>query len=223
MATYSALRTKLLQMLRDPDAQKWSSSDEIYFLLSNAERWLARRIGGYSKSGRFKYADTVALPANTETYALSSLTKEFVAVRYIDILTNAAVRQPVDPIAEGDENLYRANSMLGWDLVPGYFIRNDALVFLPTSGAARTLYVSYQWIPAVKTSGSDTTETPTEYDDMLLARAAFDAMSREGESDSKLEEKYAARLDEIERYEYSRLDRGGSETVKNLSGRVLFG
>lgn len=224
MATYSAIRTQLLAMLRDPDAARWSSNDELYFLISNAERWLARRLGSYSRGGRFKYRESITVSANTETYAVSGLTKSFVAVRYIDWLSNANVQQPMEIIQEGDENLYRQPTIqAGGGLVPSYFLRDGNLHILPTSPSSQTYYVTYQWIPAVKTSGTDTTETPAEYDDMLLARAAFDAMGREGESEKTFKEKYAVRLDEIEGYEFSRQDRGVGETVKDTTSRYLFG
>lgn len=225
--SYSSLKTSLLRRIRDPNQQKWTSNDEIYELISQAERWLARFLGNIRGSGRFTIQETISLSANTEASNISALTsaatKAFVAVRYMDILSDGSTRQPMQRIPEGDENLWRNSAVMSGHAIPGYFIRNDQFIFLPTSGEARTIYCTYQWVPIAKTTSGDTAETPAEYDDLLLARVQFNALAREGEAEKKFEEEYAARLAEIEDYENSRTERGVTESVKNVSGRLLFG
>lgn len=224
---YSTLKTRVLAQLRDTGQQKWTDNTELFQLISNAEQWLAQFLGNIRGSGRFTVQETISLSASTEASNISSLTsaatKVFVAVRYMDMLTTSNTRQPMPVIPEGDENIWRESVLAGGAVVPGYFIRNDQFIFLPTSSSARTIYCTYQWIPIVKTSSGDTAETPTQYDDMLVNRAVFDAQAREGESERKFEEKYAVRLSEIEDMECSRLDRGATQTVKNVTSRMLFG
>ncbi len=226
--TYSAMKSRLLTKLRDPNQQEWTDDTELYGLISNAEQWLATYLGSLRGSGRFVVQEAITLAANTSTVAISSLsaaaTKVFLGVRYMDMLTEGGYRAPMLPIPDGDEAQYRAPTQapVGGMWAPGYFIRDDSFIFLPVASQARTIYLTYQWIPIVKTSGSDTLETPTQYDDMILLRAAFDALGAEGENETTFEQKYATRLADIEDAEVNRLGRGITETVKTVTSRVLF-
>ncbi len=227
--SYSTLKSRLLNKLRDPNQQEWTDNDELYRYISNAEQWMAAWLGSLKGSGRFVVQDTITLSANTSTFNLSSLTsaasKTFAGVRYMEMLTAMNVRVPLSPIPEGDENLYRSPTTITVDawVPPSYLLRNDAFEFLPISSAARTIYVTYQWLPLVKTTSGDTAETPTQYDDLLILRAAHDALGAEGEREKSFEDKYAMRISDIEDFEVTRLGRGTTETVKNVSTRVLFG
>jgi len=226
---YSTLRTRLLKQLRDPNGVEWSDDTELYQLISNAEQWMANWLGDLRGSGRFVVQDTITLAASTSTFAFSALTdaatKVFAGVRYMEMLSASNVRVPLYAIAEGDENLYRSPSTITVDawVPPSFLIRDDSFVFLPVSSQARTIYVTYQWIPIVKTSSSDTAATPTQYDDLLVHRAAFDALGRGGEREETFDEKFAARIADVETFEVSRLNRGTTETVKNVTSRTLFG
>lgn len=225
---YTTLNTRLLRRLRDASAVTWDSSDEVYDALSRSERWLARFLANIRGSGRFVTTEALTVTASATSTAISSLgsaaTKEFTSVRQIEKVGTNSRRIPVEQIPEGDEHLWRGSTTttIDADQAPGYYIQDASFYWLPVSTGAQTMYVTYNWIPVAKTS-SGTAETPADYDDVLLLRAAYDLLGAEGEREQTFEAKYAARLSEIEEYECSRHDRGLSKRVKNVSTRVLFG
>ncbi|MFQ5471738.1 MAG: hypothetical protein ACE5FA_02470, partial [Dehalococcoidia bacterium] len=78
------------------------------------------------------------------------------------------------------------------------------------------------WIPSAKGTGG-TAETPSQYDDIVILRAVYDALGVVGESEDTFEDKYKLRLAEIEDFETDRVAKGSSLRVQNVTKRRLFG
>lgn len=226
---YSAIRTRVLRALRDPNAVTWDNDSEIYFEVSNAERKVARLLGDLRGSGMFAVTDTISLSANATSTNISALssaaTKEFVGVRFMEKLSTDNKRIPVERIPEGDEHIWRGSTttVTSSDRAPGYTIRADAFLWLPVINAAQTIYCTYQWVPVVKTTGSDTLDTQTGVDDFIVKTAADELLAAEGERERQFEEFLVERWARIEDEYCDRTNRGLTDTVKNVSTRVLFG
>lgn len=228
--SYSTLIADVRLHLRETTADEWTDA-QIATYLSRSERWLARWLSGLRNSGRFVQSDSMTLAASTETLAMettgtppSAFTYIVDNIRYIDMQVSGGGWAACYPLREGDENAVRGpNVPISTDLsVPTYFIRGTNLHFLPISGGARTLRITYGWIPAAKTSAS-TAETPTQYDDILVLRAVYDALGVVGENEGTFDAKYATRLAEIEDFETDRVAKGPSLRVQNVTKRRLFG
>jgi len=196
---------RLRVRLEEPTARKWSNADQLIPYASEAERWLARMLSRLPKSRRFRVlAESLTIPADTSIVAVSGLAKRFDYLIKVDVLVGN-VRIPCPRFEDADDTFLRNMSLAGGVLVPAVQTQDDNLVFLPTHGAARTAYVSYGWIPTIKTSTGTTLETPQEYDGDVVQRALHFALSDLGVTNTSFEEQYAARLAEIEDLERSRI------------------
>lgn len=226
--SYSNLVTYLRDDIRESSADEWTDA-QLARYLSRAEQWFARWLSALRNSGRFLYEEQFTLSASTETYDTTGLTKadgtagHLTAIRRIDKLVANNVWQPCQMIREGQEHFYRYPSTVPaqpW-AVPGYYLRDSDLVFLPTISESQTLRINYSWIPVAKGTGG-TAETPVEYDDILLKRAGYDALGTTGESEMTFVEKYATRLAEIESWECDRASAGVSTTIKKVTTWGMF-
>ena len=213
--------------IRETSASTWTDA-ELAYPLSTAEQWLAQFLSQIKGSGRFIVEETATLAADAETITQASLAKgdgsagEFTGLRWINMLVNNNSWEPCYPMEEGDENLYRLpNTAIPVGSTPYYEVLDTNLRFLPISSAARSLRIRYSWIPVRKTKAG-TAETPTQYDDILCLRAAFDALAPLGQSEGQFEQKYGMRLSEIEDFEFNRARKGVSHVVKNVSARDMF-
>lgn len=226
--SYANLVSYVRDDLRESTADEWTDA-QLARYISRAEQWFARFLSSLRNSGRFLYEEQFTLAASTETYDTSGLTKGdgsaglFTGIRRIDMLVGQNVWQPCLPIREGEEHFFRyptTQPAQPW-AVPGYYLRDALIVFLPTVSAARTLRINYSWVPVTKTTAG-TAETPAEYDDILIKRAVYDALGTTGESETTFVEKYAMRLAEVESWECDRVNTGTSTTIKNVTSRNLF-
>ncbi len=224
MSTYSDLLGMLRDRLDEGTANEWTDAD-LYGYLSMAERWLAGFLGGIRGSGRFRYTENQTLPASTETIALSGLTKAFDRLVSIEMQVSGGGWVPLEPMVDGEDHLYRSptNVTVSGDVVPYYRLQDDSFVFLPVASSARTLKYQYLWVPAAKTSGASTVETPVKYDDLLVLRAAHFALADAGEKDTSFDEEYASRIAEVEDYECNRSSWGRGERIKFIASRGMFG
>lgn len=220
---YSALLSRLRTKVRETTANEWSDA-ELYQYLTYGERWLANFLSQVPNSGRFVYQEQKSLAASASTYALSGLTKLFVAVRDLYMIGPNSIWIPLSQFQEGDENLYVVPNVttVSGLCIPSYRIREDDGVFRPVASSARTIVWEYNWQPAVKTTGADTADTPIQYDDLLVDRAAWDALQVIGEADGSFEEQRSMRIAEVEYQECDRGTRGVTTTPRNVSTRLLF-
>lgn len=226
-SSYATLLADLRLLLRESAASTWTDA-QLAGALSNGEIWLASYLAHIRNSKRFEYEEEFTVTGDTETYDMTGLTKadgsagDLLAIRWIS-MQNVNTWQPVYTISEGDENLARQPSSFrpSPSYIPGYDVRDDDLIFLPTSPEARTFRISYNWVPIRKGTGG-TAETPKRYDDILTRRAAYDSLGEIGQSETTFEDKYATRLMEITKFESNRWNKGQPETVKNISSRTLF-
>lgn len=221
---YSTLLSELRTRVNEASANEWTDP-QLLRHISRGEIWESRFLGKIKRSGRFQYVENKTLAASTSDYALSGLTKAFDGLRFVEMELPGGYWQPCPPIDEAQEHLWRtpSSSYVSGTVVPGYILRDETMSFLPVATSARTLKFTYRWVPAAKTSSSDTAETPASYDDVLVLRALYDALADEGTRDDAFEMKYAARLAEIEEIEGSRWNEGQSERVKMVSSSALFG
>jgi hypothetical protein len=220
---YTTLITKLRRRLRDSAAEEWETA-ELADYISDAERWLAQRLGGMRKSGRFIAQETLTLAADTEAYDTTTLAQQsFIGVQTIEKKMPGGRYAPVYQLNEGDQNLGRWGSTLAAseDYVPRYWLQAGSIHFLPKLKDVQTFIIRHTWLPVRKTSGG-TAETPEQYDDILILRAAFDSLGVTGNAETTFEQKYAARLSEIEDFEINRENKGTSETVQVKNSRLLF-
>lgn len=215
--------TRFKKKLRDTSSAEWSEAVRID-LLNDAHRAIARWLSGIPGSGRFIYQDQKTLAANASTIALSTLTKTFSVARDLYMITENGRWLPLDQFQEGDENLVRTvtGATVSGLVPPRFRLRETDIVFLPVSSTARTIVIDYNWLPAAVDDSGDSFETPTEYDDFLILRALRDALGETGELDTYFERKYIEREAEIESFECNRMTRGVTETVKNITTRMLF-
>jgi len=224
VTAYTSLESLLRLELRESSANAWTA-DQLATYLSRSEQWLAQMLSQLRGSGRFLYSDQVTLAASAETLDMTSaFTKTNVtAIRTIDVLDSGNVWVPCYPIAEGDENLYRTSNALPMSQGGSrmFYLEDTDIHILPVSTSSATLRVRYAWAPVVKGIGG-TSETPSQYDDILVHRAAFDALAVLGQTEMSFEKKYATRLSEIEDFEVNRVNKGTSETIKNVTSRFLF-
>ena len=204
-STVQTIVDRLRVRLEESTARKWSDADQLIPYTSQAERWLARMLSRIPKSHRFRVVhETFTNPANTSVYDLTGLAKRFDWLVSLSVLVGN-VEVPVFTYEDGDDPHLRNLSLGGGAIIPRVDIQDDNLILLPTFGAARTMYISYGWIPSIKTSAGADLQTPQEYDEDVACRALHFALSDAGLANTKFEEQYAARLNEIEDLERSRL------------------
>jgi len=213
----SSLRTRL----DETSANEWTDAQLIGYI-AEAEQWLADKMGRLTGSGRFRYRDTIALTGSSETYALSSLTKRFAEVIEIQMLWQGEYLD-LPYMHDGDDGRLRSLSLyVPGQVVPHYSLFDDNLKFLPVSTEGRTLYLLYRYLPAVKTASGDTLDTPQDYDNLLVVRAAHFANSDAGQANTAFEDEYASLIAELEEREQGRAYGARQEVVKPSSARSLF-
>lgn len=222
-STVATVDARFKRRLRDSFGAEWSETTRIE-LLDSAQKGFARWLAMIPGSGRFIYQDTKTLAADATTIALSTLTKSFTSARDLYMVTENGRWLPLDQFQEGDENLYRtvSGATVSGLVPPRFRLREENIVFLPPSSAARSIVIDYNWLPATVDDSGDSFETPSEYDDFLVLRALRDALGETGELDTYFERKYQEREAEIESFECNRMTRGVTETVKNVTTRMLF-
>ena len=204
MSTIQTIVTAMRVKLQEATASQWSDANQLIPYASQAERWLARMLSQIPGSRRFNKRETFTLAANTEAFDLTTLSKRFASIMEVAVLVGQ-VYVPMERFNDEDEEGLRNYSLGGGYLRSKYTLMDDSLVFLPTYQAARTMAIRYRWIPTIKSSSSDTIETPAEYDQDLVNRALHDASGDIGQQNQSFEEKYAIRLAEIEDLERSRM------------------
>lgn len=220
--TISTVLADMRVRLDEPTADKWTDDQLIYYI-AEAEQWLANYLRTLVGSGRFRYRESFSLPADTETYALSSLTKRFIEVislqinwqnEYIDLL----------PLRDGDDGIVRGviNSVPGGIVVPRYTIWAETFKFLPLSSSARTIFALYEWLPSIKSTSGQTLETPADYDPYLITRAAHFALADAGVVNKPFEDEHSDLIAHIERMEQGRVFGASTETVRPRASRSLF-
>lgn len=220
--SYSNLVTYVRDDLREASANTWTDA-QLARYLSRAERWLAGYLSQIKGSGRFiTRGESFTIAASTETFDTTTLANTPTGILEM-MMQFSGEWYPIYEMAQGDENLLRSTQLQSFSNLtpPQFWIEDTTLHFLPLSTSARTCKISYQWLPAVKGTGG-TAETPDRYDDVLLLRAAYDAMRTQGQDDEAFEKKYAGRLAEIEDFEFGRQSKGTSRVIQNVSARVLF-
>ncbi len=215
---YSTILADLRTEIGEDTAIEWTDA-QLYRYVSRAEQWLSRFLAELPGSGRFRYQESLTLTGASSTIAFSALAKTLAKVYYIDMLSTAGTYAPLREIPESHEAMWEEATNVGPSVTPGYILRNDTFVFKPVSSSDRTMRFTYSWTPAAKSSGGSTLETPAEYDDIVVARARYDALAAEGESDDAFDAKYANRLGEIESWEVARGTRGHVETVRRTRSR----
>lgn len=223
--SYTTLDARVESALRDTDDHEWSQAERIQ-ALSDSERFWAELLAGIHGSGRFVYQETITLSANATSYAVSGLTKSFQGVRSMHLVrSNGSWSPPLQEFQEGDERILVGSTgyTVPSDVAPCYRVREDAIIFRPVSGGARSIVVNYNWLPAVKTSTGDSADTPTQYDDALVARAVWTLLRKIGARDSSWEDFGGIRQLEIEQAESNRGTRAEGEHVRTVGARSLFG
>lgn len=221
MSTVSTVLSKLRTRLDETSANEWTDAQLISYI-ADAEQWLAARLGMLPGSGRFRYRDTISLGASTETYALASLTKRFAEVIEMQMLWQS-VYIDVPYLHDGDDAAARSMSTyVPGRVVPHYKLYGETLQFLPVSSEARTLYLTYRYLPSFKTSSGESLETPQDWDHLLVLRAAHFANSDAGQVNTAFDEEYAALVAEMEDREAGRAYGSSKETVRPVASRSLF-
>lgn len=204
MSTIQSVIDRMRVRLEEDTARKWSDSTQLIPYASEAERWLARTLSHMPKSKRFRYRQSITWTASSETFDLTTLTKRFDWLINLGVLVGS-VYQKVYQFEDDDEDALWNLSLGGGAMIPRVTIADDTLVREPSFGTAQTFRIRYGYIPAIKTSASDTLETPDEYLLDVVNRAMHFANADAGISNKAIDEEYAVRLGEIEDLERARL------------------
>lgn len=213
--TITQMVTMVRYRLDEATARKWSDNGQIIPYVSQAERRVAGIISRIPKSRRFRVThESITLAANATTFDLTTLAKAFDWLISVSVVV-ANVEIQCWTFEEGEQANLR-NLILGGGLpVSRIDLQDENLVVLPSYGSARTFYVSYGWIPALKTSGN--LETPVKYDDLVRDWAAWYANADAGIVNDEQQKQLMVRESEIEDLERSR--RGiSNESVVQRSG-----
>lgn len=222
MSTVAAVLARLRIRLDETSANEWDDSSQLIPYLAEAEQWLADRLGRLVGSGRFRYRESFALPASTETYALSSLTKRFAEVIEAQHLWSD-VYIPLPPLQDGmDARLRSLSTTVPASATPHYALFGDTLKFLPIASGERTIVLLYRYLPTIKTASGESLETPQDWDHLLVLRAAHFANSDAGQANLSFEDEYASLIAEMEDREAGRTFGSQSETVHATAARSLF-
>lgn len=227
MTTVNGILTPLRIRLDEISAHEWANADQLITYISNAERWLAGLLSDLPGCGLFRVRDVQTVSANATTLAITSLTstatKVFYKARNVSMLLDGLNWTNLHQLDEDDENNARNIALSGGGvIVPRWRLFGTDFQFLPARSTATSCAVSYQWIPIVKTSTSDTIETPAMEDDLLVLRAAFSAMADRRESNEALNNELAQRLqDAVARYQGRQYGSRG-ERVRARTTRLLY-
>lgn len=226
MGTPNALLASLRVRLQDTSSRKWPDDSVLIGYLtgaSGAESWYAGYFAPKPGVKLFRYRESLTLAANTETIALSTLTKRFFRLVMLWLQWADGYEQPLTLLDDADEGRARAAALvLSGIVVPRYSIQGDSLLFLPPATNARTINARYMYLPAIKAAGSTPLETPDVDDDLLVLRAAHYAQSDMKETNTAFEEEFAARIAEtLQRL--SRRENGlRGLRVRTRSTRILY-
>lgn len=214
MSTIQTIVDAARVRLDETTASKWSDTTQLIPYASKAERRLAGILNRIPKARRFrKLHESATLAANAETFDLTSLAKPFDWLISVSLLV-AEEEILLWTFEDGDAAALR-NAGIGASLsVSRIDLQDDNLVVLPRCATARTLYIDYAWIPAAKSSGSSTIETPTKYDDDLRDYVVWYASADAGLVNNTIEDQFALRESEIEDLERSRRGTSNEKAVQ---------
>jgi hypothetical protein len=222
--TLGTARTELRTRLGESSANEWSDATLLSYI-SRAEVWLANLIGRIPNSGRLKYQETKTLSANATTIAYSTLTKRFAGISaiYMVLPGDGLWTPPLTRIDPGQSWAFRGPTLstVAGLAVPGYYLQDENFVFYPPSTQARDMVINYRYLPASGKSSSGDLETPDDYIDALITRAAHFALADAGETNASFENEYASLVGEIEEYEIMRSSEGMGESIKRQSSITL--
>ena len=211
--------TRMRVRLDETTASKWADSGQLVNYISDAEQWLRNLLVKIPGSGRFRVRDTFTLSASSETFAVSGLSHRFGELIEMECLIGG-VWVPLRTMEDGVADAYYRNTANTY--VPVYRLMGESFQFLPISTEARSMAVVHRYKPSIKTSSSDTLETPDDYVGDLVLRALHFAMADAGLTNSKFEEENGARIAEIEYIESSRFQGANTERIRMKSTRRLF-
>lgn len=203
MSTAQTVIDRMRIRLDETTARKWSDAQLILYINDSCQ-WLARMFSRIPGCKRFTKRETFTNAASTETFDLTTLSKRFDTVLDLQVQISTVWKE-VQRFDDNEEAALRNLSLGGGWIVPKYNIQDDNLILLPTFGTARTMAIRYRWMPALITAAGDTLETPDEYLTDIVTRALHFALADAGQANTKFEEEYAVRLNEIEDLERSRL------------------
>lgn len=229
MSTRLTIETALRVRLNETSANEWSAT-QLRDYINRAYDWLAGWLASIGGSGRFVAVQTtLAIPASTELVATSGLSAGYTRVRAIEQMAFLAPWAnrwvPMDPWTERDRwNLL--NCELGGDpqsMIPRYRLLGANISFLPKRSVAGTVSILYTYLPTALAADADVLETPPEYDDILILRAAHYAGSDAGEVNTGFEAEYATRLGDIEGLESNRQQQRAGEFPIRQQTQGMFG
>jgi len=225
VSTVSSVVTKLRTRLGEASEHEFDDGDQLVPYVALAEQWLAQFLGRLRGSGYFRHRQTFSLSASTETYALSSLAKTFAELVELTMQADGGYWNPVPVLRDGDEFLVR-NQSIGAPsglVLPAARLLHESIQFLPTSTSARTFGIVFRYLPSLKTSGSESLETPAALDYVLVLRAQHFALADEGATNTSFDEEYAGTLAEIEDQYAGRQFGASTETIRRKASVGLFG
>ena len=193
--------------------RRWLDTQLVTYV-SEAERALAGFLNRIKKSNRFRVVkESITLSANAESFDLTTLAKAFDWLITVSVVIANVERLLVN--FEDEDAPYLRNLNLGGGCpISRINLQDDNLIVEPKFGSARTLYVAYAWIPAKKTSLSDSIETPQKYDDVLVEYVVWKAQADNQQANVKFEEQFAVRLSEIADLERSRRGTSNERVVQ---------
>lgn len=222
MSTIATLTTELRYRLDELSAHEWDDAAQLAPFINRAEIWVGDLIGNLPGCGLFLYRDTFSLTASTTTKALSTLTKYFAEMRTVSIQYDGTHWVNMRQMDEEDENQLRNDATVASGIaIPRWRLFDTDIQFLPPLTTARTVALSYRWLPAVKSSG--TIETPATEDDLVVLRASHFALADRRETNSAFETEYAVRIGEtIDRFSGRQFGARG-ERVRSRVARSYYG
>jgi len=224
-STVTTLLANTRLHLQEATAREWTDAQIITYISRSYLRFAAY-LSMLKGSDWFQTTEDVTLAADGTTVLLTAFTNDLAAIKHIMFKETSGFYVQCLPFQEGDDFrlLYTTTLVVNSNTAPRYRLRQpDNIYFLPKSGAARTINVTYRYRPTALTTGSDTVATPLEYDDVIEYRAAILALADEGEKDPQFEGLLSERLAEIEEQETNTNAEAGTMTVKNVTTRHLFG
>lgn len=216
--------TPLRVRLGEATARQWADVGQLVNYVSDADFWLVDLIGKLPGSGKFIYTQTFTLPASSETYNLSSLTKKFAEMREIGMSFPNGVYAPLDTMQDSDEFMWRGpqNWTPGGLVRPVYRLLDEAIQFLPIAAADRTMRITYRWRATPKTAVNDSMESPQEEIAALITRALHFALADARETNTAFEQEHAVLVGEIEARWQGRQYGSNTERVKQRASHALF-
>lgn len=180
MSTVTQLlaRTRVhLQELAEPgSAPQFQDDEQLIPYISDAHRWCANELASVDESGFFESETTLTVAASTEA---ANLPSDFLRVVAVEWLVSNGVRVPIEAITRAQLSEHRMATVTASGDTgpkPGYFLRGNTIIFLPTRTTTQTMYLTYIYAPAALVAG-DSLSTPTDCDPIVARRAAIMAAS----------------------------------------------